>query len=42
MGRSEPKGGIAAFAWNFTRDTLAALIDRLDQATEAPPLPLAA
>jgi hypothetical protein len=30
------------FAWNFTRDKLAAPIDRLDQHAETTPLPLAA
>jgi hypothetical protein len=30
------------FAWTFTRDKLAALIDRLDQHAETTPLPLAA
>ena len=30
------------FAWNFTRDKLAALIDRLHQHAETTPLPLAA
>src|SRR6266540_4091421 len=30
------------FDWNFTRDKLVALIDRLDQPAEAPPIPLTA
>jgi hypothetical protein len=30
------------FDWNFTRADLAALLDRLDQPTEAPVIPLAA
>src|SRR5215211_6548949 len=30
------------FTWNFTRAALAALIDRLDQPAETPPIPLAA
>ena len=30
------------FAWNFTRADLAALMDRLDQPCEAPPVALAA
>jgi DDE superfamily endonuclease len=30
------------FTWNFTRGALAALLDRLDQPAETPPIPLAA